>query len=53
MDVMVPIKFILAIYTRENGQGMMFADEELPPPGDDDSQDDVSKQKAPHLRVVK
>ena len=52
MDVMVPIEFILAIYTRENGQGMMFADEDLPPPGDG-SQDDASKQKPPHLRVVK
>jgi len=52
MDVVVPIEFILAIYTRENGQGMMFAEEDLPPPGDD-SQDDASKQKTPHLRVVK
>ncbi len=52
MDVIVPIEFILAIYTRENGQGMMFAEEDLPPPGDD-SQDDASKQKTPHLRVVK
>jgi len=52
MDVMVPIEHILAIYTRENGQGMMFADEDLPPPGDD-SQDNGNKQKTPHLRVVK
>jgi len=52
MDVMVPIEFILAIYTRENGQGMMFADEDLLPPGDD-SQDSAIKQKTPHLRVVK
>ncbi len=52
MDVMVPIEYILAIYTRENGQGMMFADEDLPPPGDD-SQDDVIRQKTPHLRIVK
>jgi stringent starvation protein B len=52
MDVMVPIEFVLAIYTRENGQGMMFADENLPPPGDG-SQDDARKQNPPHLRVVK
>ena len=32
---------------------MMFADEELPPPGGDDSQDSAIKQKTPHLRVVK
>ena len=53
MDVFVPIEFILAIYTRENGQGMMFADEDLPPPGGDDLQDGAAKQKTPHLRVVK
>ncbi len=52
MDVLVPIQYILAIYARENGQGMMFADEDLLPPGDD-SQDDRIKQKSPHLRVVK
>ena len=53
MDVFVPMEYILAIYTRENGQGMLFADEEFPPPGDDDLQGGVSKPKAPHLRVVK
>ena len=52
MDVMVPIEHILAIYTRENGQGMMFADEDLLPPGDDSKNDGI-KQKTPHLRVVK
>lgn len=52
LDVFVPIEYILAIYTRENGQGMMFADEDIPPPGGG-SQDDVIKQKTPHLRVVK
>jgi len=52
LDVFVPIEYVLAIYTRENGQGMMFADEEIPPPSDG-SQDDVIKQKTPHLRVVK
>ena len=53
MDVFVPMEYILAIYTRENGQGMLFADEEFPPPGDDDLHGGVSKPKAPHLRVVK
>ena len=32
MSVLVPIEFVLAIYARENGQGMMFADEDEPPP---------------------
>ncbi len=52
MTVVIPIESVLAIYTRENGQGMMFAEEdELPPT--DDSQDNSSKPKHPHLRVVK
>ncbi len=52
MTVVIPIESVLAIYTRENGQGMMFAEEdELPPT--DDSQDSSSKPKHPHLRVVK
>ena len=52
MTVVIPIESVLAIYTRENGQGMMFAEEdELPPT--DGSQDSSSKPKHPHLRVVK
>jgi len=50
MKVVVPIEYVLAIYTRENGQGMMFAeedDDELPPT------DGPAKPKHPHLRVVK
>jgi len=53
IDVLVPLQYVLAIYTRENGQGMMFADEDLPPAGGDDSQDVAVKRKAPNLRVVK
>lgn len=52
MNVVVPIENVLAIYTRENGQGMMFAEEdELPPT--DGSADTTAKPKHPHLRVVK
>ena len=52
MTVVIPIESVLAIYTRENGQGMMFAEEdELPPT--DGSKDSSSKPKHPHLRVVK
>jgi len=53
MNVMVPVEFVLAIYTRENGQGMMFADDDQLPPPTDDSEDDTIKPKHPHLRVVK
>ncbi|MCZ6564689.1 MAG: ClpXP protease specificity-enhancing factor [Gammaproteobacteria bacterium] len=51
MTVFIPIQSVLAIYTRENGQGMMFAEEDLPPT--DDSQDRSANPKSPHLRLVK
>ena len=52
MEVIIPIEYVLAIYTRENGQGMMFADEDNLPPGDG-TDDSSSKPKHPHLRIVK
>ena len=52
MTVVVPIESVLAIYTRENGQGMMFAEEDELPPSDG-SQETSAKPKRPHLRVVK
>ena len=52
--ISVPVNAVLAIYARENGQGMMFADDdtdgELPPP--DDTTPPPSNGK-PQLRVVK
>lgn len=43
MDVNVPVTSVLAIYARENGQGMMFGEQDDPPPepgpGGDDSGD--------------
>ena len=51
MTVFIPIQSVLAIYTRENGQGMMFAEEDLPPT--DDSQDRSANPKSPHLQLVK
>lgn len=54
-DIYVPTDAVLAIYARENGQGMMFTDEpgtgpDSPPdgPGSDDDPSDK-----PKLRVVK
>ena len=32
MDVNVPVSSVLAIYARENGQGMMFGDQDDTPP---------------------
>jgi len=35
MDVNVPVSSVLAIYARENGQGMMFGDQDDTPPEPD------------------
>ena len=48
--VYIPVEYVLAIYTRENGQGMMFSDDDtIPPPTDPESPTD----KRSHLKVVK
>ena len=46
----VPMEAVIAIYARENGQGMMFAQEDTPPPPVDGS--DVPPTRS-HLSVVK
>ncbi len=51
-DLFVPIEAVLAIYAKENGQGMMFTDEPQGPESPDDGSDSDSKDK-PKLRVVK
>ena len=52
--VAVPVDAVLAIYAKENGQGMMFApdDGSEPPQGPEDGPGDKI-QKRPHLKVVK
>lgn len=54
-DIYVPIDAVLAIYARENGQGMMFTEEPgagpEPPDGGPGSDDDSPDK--PKLRVVK
>ena len=54
MDIFVPLSRVLAIYARENGQGMMFGDDEDDdePPPDDGGGDDRSSGRS-HLKVVK
>ena len=50
-DIFLPMPTILAIYARENGQGMMFADsadDDPPGPPEDDP-----KPSGPTLRVIK
>jgi len=55
VDLMVPTEAVLAIYARENGQGMMFNDEpgSNPPPDDDTPSPDNTRPGKPSLRVVK
>lgn len=63
MDVNVPVSSVLAIYARENGQGMMFTDQDEPPtdpgPDGDDSdrpgEDSSPAQSSgkPKLTIVK
>jgi len=52
--VSIPVEAVLAIYAKENGQGMMFApeDEGQPPPDPDDGSGPASA-KRPHLKIVK
>lgn len=56
MDIYVPISCAVAIYTRENGKGMVFSpDEDPPPPSGSDQNEDSSEKpsRGGHLRVVK
>ena len=46
----VPMEAVIAIYARENGQGMMFAQDDKPPPPVDGSDGPPSRS---HLSVVK
>jgi len=52
MNILVPTEAVLAIYARENGQGMMFNEEpgSTTPPDGSSPNDDKPK---PSLRVVK
>lgn len=53
-EVKVPLEAVLAIYAKENGQGMMFAQEEgnLPPTDPDPGSEGGDNRKS-HLKLVK
>ncbi len=54
--VHVPVDAILAIYARENGQGMVFAQEGTSPesnPSDNSASETGAKPGGPNLRVIK
>jgi stringent starvation protein B len=49
-QISVPMNAVIAIYARENGQGMMFAQDDTPDPPVDGSDDPPPRS---HLKVVK
>lgn len=54
MSIRVPVEAVLAVFARENGQGMAFDAPESPEPPDPDGPDDGNDDgKASHLKVVK
>ncbi len=58
MDVHVPVSSVLAIYARENGQGMMFGEQDETPPDPEpgktsDKPQPPSQVKRPNLKIVK
>jgi stringent starvation protein B len=59
MNIEVPVASVLAIYARENGQGIFFPEEDGSPEpegGDDNQSTEKSadrKQEKPRLKVVK
>jgi len=66
-NISIPPGAVLALYARENGEGMLFGDPEVPPqsetvagdvtatdaPDDADGPAAADKPRAPHLRIVK
>ncbi len=56
LAIYVPIGAVLAVYAKENGQGMMFSEDDgaISSPDDGDEPDpDPDKPKRPGLRLVK
>jgi stringent starvation protein B len=54
MEVSLPIAAVLAIYAKENGQGMVFSDgDDNQPPPTEPSPDGQDKEKKSHLKLVK
>lgn len=52
-DILLPIDTVLAIYARENGQGMMFADTGETGQESGEESDPGGKPDGPTLRVIK
>lgn len=52
MEVSFPVEAVLAVYAKENGQGMVFSEGDEPPPTEP-SPKDSGKVKKPNLKLVK
>jgi stringent starvation protein B len=52
-QVVVPPGAVLALYARENGEGMLFGEEETPPEPPPDDDPPKTGDKGSHLKVVK
>ena len=52
-NMVVPVGAVLAIYARENGQGMAFSADEIPPPPEPDDNTPADESSRPSLRIVK
>ena len=50
-DIYCPMVSLMAIYARENGEGMMFPPEEADSESEDETE--VTKPKGPTLKVIK
>ena len=56
MGIVIPVEAILAVYAKENGQGMMFSEDDGAVSSSEDGDDpepEPDKPKRPTLRVVK
>lgn len=54
MSIRVPVEAVLAVFARENGQGMAFDAPDSPEPPDPEGPNDSGEQdKGSHLKVVK
>ncbi|MDZ7925282.1 MAG: ClpXP protease specificity-enhancing factor [Marinagarivorans sp.] len=52
-DIYVPVHAVMGIYAKENGKGMMFEPEALPPPSPPSPPPKETFIKKPMLKVVK
>ena len=53
MQLFIPMAAVLAIYAQENGRGMMFNEDEEPPPDSPDTPETSARSGRPSLKVVK